>query len=227
MKLMDQPFNRQRMNGNRVFISFLILATGCGLYYVQGFQCHLAREPIIITGDTIPSVNFTWNCTLMSNESILSMVWLKEDICIAKVSYGTFTPCASYKGRVGLFERYGISINNISNKDSGHYSVVILLKDNHDQYEPCLPIYLPVLPEHRPVLNEATALPLLNGKQSLVCEQHGPSKLEIGLICAILPLTVVIGLGGVVWYCRRKKQNGNHMERENVSHELFPLSINI
>ncbi|KAL3884323.1 hypothetical protein ACJMK2_024470 [Sinanodonta woodiana] len=216
------------MTGSGLFIFFLEIALGCGPCIVQGFMCCTAKNPIIITGDTIPTVNFTWDCTLLLNESILSLVWLKDDICIGKVSYGTFTPCESYKGRVGLFETCGISISNLSTKDSGHYNVVILLKGNHDRYEPCQPIYLPVLPVHRPEFKERTALTFSQGEQSPEssnCDHDGPSKLEIGLICGILPLTVVIGLGGVVWYCRRKRRNANHVENENISHELSPLSI--
>ncbi|KAL3884262.1 hypothetical protein ACJMK2_024413 [Sinanodonta woodiana] len=218
------------MTGSGLFIFFLEIALGCGPCIVQGFMCCTAKNPIIITGDTIPTVNFTWDCTLMSNESILSLVWLKDDICIGKVSFGTFTPCESYKGRVELFETCGISISNLSRKDSGHYNVVILLKGNHDQYEPCQPIYLPVLPEHRPVFKERTALTFSQGEQSSEssnCEQHEPSKLEIGLICGILPLTVIFGLGGVVCYFRRKRHKANYIENENVSPEHSPLSISV
>ncbi|KAL3884322.1 hypothetical protein ACJMK2_024469 [Sinanodonta woodiana] len=197
------------MTKNIVCISLLALAIGCGQYCVHGFQCHIAKEPIIITGDTIPAVQFTWDCTLMSNESIISLVWLKEDICIGKVSYGTFIPCESYKGRAEIFERYGISIKNISSNDSGHYNVVVLLKGSHTEYEPCHPIYLPVLPEHRPVVQERTGQPFSKDEHSSQCEQHGPSKLEIGLICGVVIQSVVIGLCGVVWYCRRKTQRIN------------------
>ncbi|KAL3884261.1 hypothetical protein ACJMK2_024412 [Sinanodonta woodiana] len=215
----------QKMTDNTVWKFVLVIASGCGLYYVQGFECHIARDPIIITGDTIHSVNFTWDCRLMKNESVLSLVWFKDDICIAKATNGLLTPCDSYKSRVEQFETYGISINNISRNDSGHYKVVILLVGNHHEYLPCHPTYLPVLPEYRQLIKERTDLQFSKDEQSSECEQYGPSKLEIGLLCGILPLTVVIGLGGVVWYCRRKRRNANHSENENISPELSPLQI--
>ncbi|KAL3884318.1 hypothetical protein ACJMK2_024465 [Sinanodonta woodiana] len=206
------------------FIFFLVLAVGCGPYGLQGFECHIARHPITITVDTMYLVKFTWDCTLMSNESILSIVWLKEDTCIAKFAYGTFQPCTSYKGRVEQYERYGISIKNTSRNDSGYYKAAILLEGNNDEYVPCQRIYLPVLPDHRPVLQDAN-LPFASGEQSSECEQHGPSNLVIGLICGILPLTVVIGLGGALWYFRRKRTYCNDTENENMPPELCSLQV--
>ncbi|KAL3884260.1 hypothetical protein ACJMK2_024411, partial [Sinanodonta woodiana] len=131
------------MTGNIVCIFFLVVGIECGSYGVQGSECCNAREPIIITGHTIYSVNFTWECALMLNESIVGMEWLKDDKCIATAFNGTSTPCEGYYGRVALFERYGISISNVSRKDSGNYTVVILLAGNLHQYVPCHPTYLP------------------------------------------------------------------------------------
>ncbi|KAK3596159.1 hypothetical protein CHS0354_001636 [Potamilus streckersoni] len=145
----------------------------------------------------------------MPNESILSVMWLKDEICIAKVTNDTFTPCESYNGRVEVFDTFGMSLHNISRNDSGHYNVVILLKNSHHTFLPCHPTYFPVLPEQRSEFREGKALQFAVGDNSSTCDQQGASKLEIGLICGVLPLTVITGISVIVWYFRRRKHAQN------------------
>ncbi|KAL3884298.1 hypothetical protein ACJMK2_024446 [Sinanodonta woodiana] len=156
---------------------FLTLILTRSLYTIQGFECHVANESTGWTDDNINSFTLTWNCTLISNESKLSILWSKENMCVAKATQGNFTPCSAYEGRVEKFGTFGISLNSISRKDSGHYTIVIL-DGNITECSQCQSIYMLVLMEQRHNLN---AQPV-DGRLS---------ELNIGLICGLILLTVI------------------------------------
>ncbi|KAL3884272.1 hypothetical protein ACJMK2_024422 [Sinanodonta woodiana] len=183
-------------------IIILTLRVIRSLYTVQGFECHVGIETASWTDDNTHSVNITWNCTLMYNESVISILWSKGDKCIAKTIQGVFTPCPTYVGRVEMFGTFGISVHNISRTDTGYYNIVILSQGNIQECLRCPSIYLLVLMEQH---NKENAEPM----------DGSLSKLNIGLICGLILVTIIVLAQGLRCVYRRSGPAKNRHETTN------------
>ncbi|KAL3884278.1 hypothetical protein ACJMK2_024428 [Sinanodonta woodiana] len=198
------------------------LAIGFGVIIVAGFECPVAKDPVSFIGDKANSVMLMWDCSLSPNESVLSVTWLKDNTTIATAVGDNFTALGSYAGRVERNGKYGISLHNISQKDSGHYNISVLLKfsltENTANATACQSAYLPALPAEVWKYNDLKhQLHHIDGALSL-CNQEGVSKRDIGLICGLVPLTL-IGLVFASCFIFRKRRRNKR--RANMQRELM------
>ncbi|KAK3596161.1 hypothetical protein CHS0354_001637 [Potamilus streckersoni] len=174
---------------------------------VQGLDCYVPKEPFSFTGDIIQSVTLMWNCTLMSNESTPSVLWSKDDTCIAKVINGIFKPCENYIGRVEIFGTFGITLHNISRNDSGFYTIVTILHSTLREGLRCQSIYLLVLMQH-----ETKNQPW----------EGGLNKLDIGLLCGLVTVTIIGFALGLSCFIRRRP-DANETGNEGIYTEQMEM----
>ncbi|KAL3884276.1 hypothetical protein ACJMK2_024426 [Sinanodonta woodiana] len=196
------------------------LAIGFGGIIAAGFECPVAKDPIRFIGDNATSVIFMWDCYLSPNESVLSVSWVKDNTTIATAVANHFTPKGNYAGRVERNGAYGISLHDISQKDSGHYNILVLLNsslhENSAIVNLCQSAYLPALPaEVWKYTDSKHQLHQIDGASSL-CDQQGVSRLGIGLICGLVPVTIIGLVFASCFICHKRH---NNMRRANMQNK--------
>ncbi|KAL3884315.1 hypothetical protein ACJMK2_024462 [Sinanodonta woodiana] len=201
------------------------LAIGFGVIIAAGFECPVAKEPVRFIGDNANSVIFMWECSLSPNESVLSVSWLKDNTTIAKAVGNNFTAHGSYAGRVERNGTYGILLHNISQKDSGHYNISVILNYSLNENVPsCQSAYLPALPaEVWKYTDSKHQLHQIDGASSL-CDQQGVSGLGIGLICGLVPVTIIGLVFASCFICRKRRSNvcRANMQNKHSTNEDMP-----
>ncbi|KAL3884314.1 hypothetical protein ACJMK2_024461 [Sinanodonta woodiana] len=200
----------------------ITLAIGFGVIIVTGFECPVAKDPVRFIGDDANSAIFMWDCFLSPNESVLGVSWFKDNTSIAIARGSDFTPKGSYAGRVKRNGTYGISLHDISQKDSGHYNILVLLSsslnENNDVVAACQSAYLPELPAEIWKYNDFKhQLHQIDGASSL-CDQQGISRLDIGLICGLVAVTIISLVFASYFICRKRLCN---MRRANMQRECM------
>ncbi|KAK3598491.1 hypothetical protein CHS0354_001028 [Potamilus streckersoni] len=192
------------------------LAIGFCMVIAAGFECPVAKDPIIFIGGNMHSVIFMWDCSLLPNETVLGVIWIKENTTIAIAEDNRFTPQGSYAGRVERNGTFGILLHNISVKDSGHYNISVLLnyslKESNAPVTACQSAYLPALPEELWKYYGWKHQLSPTDEAMSFCGQEGLSKLEIGLICG-LTLVAISAIVLVFLFYRKRR---NTMQREDT-----------
>ncbi|KAK3579596.1 hypothetical protein CHS0354_035108 [Potamilus streckersoni] len=218
------------MDGNKDVFLLLVFATGISVYFVKVafgcLDCPVVMEPIENVGNYRFSMNFFWNCSLSSNQTLLGLQWWNDETRIAWNNKGNFTAAESHAGRVKSFGAFGITLYNISFNDSGYYKVDIVTTTNDVLYvtTSCQTIFVPELFLQLPTRCHTYTT---TEKEPSNSPETGGSKSDTGLIFGIvIPIIVVtcIVVCLFAWYFRRQRRKHTDMGNTNISNEIELLN---